>query len=221
MAICSAISLIKYPLASFSRTSCSRVESSTSSACWRGAGAAGLCVRNASKHLASYKTGHGCATRSRFTNGLEQGWRVGPLEQVAAGPSLHDLKDPHRVFIHGVHHKDRGRECSLELTHTFDTVHARQVDVHEHHVRFFTGWFFRADSAEWWAPTHWKPTDSANIRLRLRSVPGLSSTMATRTGVTIGRGTAATHSNEIVRSDFPRSICSPFTSLRLCFEKSG
>jgi hypothetical protein len=67
-------------------------------------------------------------------DGFEQFGTGGQFEQVAAGSRGEGVKHARSVLINRKHDELNCRVSRLELTHALDAIHAREVNVHEHHL---------------------------------------------------------------------------------------
>ena len=83
--------------------------------------------------------GHRRPAPMEFLNGFEQFLAGGALEHVTARARRQRVEDVFRVLINREHHHLDLRRQLLQLPHAFDSVHAGQIDVHEHHVGFDVG----------------------------------------------------------------------------------
>jgi hypothetical protein len=57
------------------------------------------------------------------------------LEEITGRTRGERVENMIRIFINRQHHELRGRKQRLQLADTFDTAHAGQIDVHQHHLR--------------------------------------------------------------------------------------
>ena len=59
------------------------------------------------------------------------------LQEITARTDGQGIEDVVGVLVNGKHYKLGVRQLRLQLTHTFNPAHARQIDVHQHHARLF------------------------------------------------------------------------------------
>jgi hypothetical protein len=59
------------------------------------------------------------------------------LQKITARTHGQGIEDVVGVLVNGKHHELGVRQLRLQLAHTFNPAHARQIDVHQHHAWLF------------------------------------------------------------------------------------
>ena len=73
---------------------------------------------------------------TEFLNSLQELLRMCALEKVAASSSAERAEYAISIFIHGQHENLGLRHLRFQLADALHPVHAREIDIHENHVRF-------------------------------------------------------------------------------------
>src|SRR5258708_40139816 len=86
-------------------------------------------------HFARDVTGHRGTAGKYVPNGFDQLFGGAGFDQVTAGTRFESFENSLTVLIDGYHYELELGGDFLELRHTLDSGHPRQLDVHEYNVR--------------------------------------------------------------------------------------
>jgi hypothetical protein len=97
--------------------------------------------------------GHGRTAAMNFENGFEQFGAFGAFEEVTVCARLESAEDIFCIFVNCQHDDLKFGNELFQLTNAFDSVDAREVDVHQDNFRadfgnLFDGFFGRTVMAE-------------------------------------------------------------------------